>query len=131
MEHSFHLRKGIQSLIIKFFIEHGKPLVFGKEKNKAIILDGFTPKVVNVEDVSESNIWVHDKYDRVKASLLVRFFDDPREEGSLPRPFGIFYQEDGPIYEEGVNAQIKKHVEAKGQPDLDALLQGPNTWTIK
>ena len=113
------------------FVEHGQPLIFGKEKDKAIVLDGFTPKVVNVADVDESDIWVHDMHDRVKASLLVRFFDDPRVEGGLPRPFGVFYQEDRPTYEDGVTAQVEKHVEAKGAPDLDTLLQGPNTWTIK
>ena len=113
------------------FVEHGAPLLFGKEKQKAIILDGFTPRVVNLEDVDESELWIHDKYDKVKASILVRFFDDPREDGCLPRPFGIFYQEERPIYEAGVQAQVDKHVDAKGEPDLNTLLEGPNTWTIK
>jgi 2-oxoglutarate ferredoxin oxidoreductase subunit beta len=112
------------------FVEHNEPLLFGPKKEKAIILDDFTPKVVLVEDTDPSTIWIHDKYDRVKASILTRFFDDPREEGALPRPFGIFYQEDRPVYEEGVQAQVNKHVEAKGEPNLDTLLEGPNTWTI-
>ena len=112
------------------FVEHNKPLLFGPKKEKAIILDGFKPKVVKVEEIDESKIWIHDKYDRVKASILTRFFDDPREEGALPRPFGIFYQEDRPVYEEGVQEQVDKHVDAKGDPVLDSLLEGPNTWTI-
>lgn len=113
------------------FIEHGQPLIFGADGVKAIILDGFTPKVVNTADIAEGDLWIHDKHDRVKASILTRFFDDPREEGALPRPFGIFYQEDRPVYEEGVQGQVDRHVEAKGEPNLDALLEGPNTWTIK
>lgn len=113
------------------FIEHGEPLLFGANKEKAIILDGFEPKVVNVNEVDESKIWIHDKHDRVKASMLVRFFDDPREEGALPRPFGVFYQEERAVYEEGVVEQVQKHVDAKGEPNLDDLLEGPNTWTIE
>ena len=113
------------------FIEHGKPLVFGSEGGKAIVLDGFTPKVVSISDISEADLWIHDKYDRVKASILTRFFDDPREEGALPRPFGIFYQENRSVYEEGVTAQVERHIEKKGVPNLDTLLEGPNTWTIK
>ena len=82
-------------------------------------------------DVDLSELWVHDKYDRIKASILTRFFDDPRMEGALPRPFGIFYQEERGLYEQGVKAQIEKHVDAKGDPSLDTLLKGPNTWTIE
>jgi 2-oxoglutarate ferredoxin oxidoreductase subunit beta len=113
------------------FVEHGEPLLFGPKKEKAIVLDDFSPKIVNVEDVDASNIWIHDKYDRVKASILTRFFDDPRQEGALPRPFGIFYQEERHVYEEGVQLQIDKHISAKGSPNLDDLLEGPNTWSIK
>jgi 2-oxoglutarate ferredoxin oxidoreductase subunit beta len=113
------------------FIEHGKPLVFGANADKGIVLDGFTPKIVNLADVDESAIWVHDKHDRVKATILTRFFGDPREEGNLPRPFGIFYQEERGLYEEGVQTQVDRHIEKKGEPDLDALLEGPNTWTIE
>jgi 2-oxoglutarate ferredoxin oxidoreductase subunit beta len=113
------------------FVEHGQPLLFGPKKEKAIVLDDFTPKIVNINDVDASKIWVHDKYNRVKASILTRFFDDPRQEGALPRPFGIFYQEERHVYENGVQLQIDKHIEAKGSPDLDALLQGPNTWSIQ
>tara|TARA_B110000211_G_C14081577_1_gene554791 strand:+ start:2813 stop:3838 length:1026 start_codon:yes stop_codon:yes gene_type:complete len=113
------------------FIEHGKPLIFGMESEKGIVLDGFTPKVVLLADVDESELWVHNQYDRIKASILTRFFDDPRQEGALPRPFGIFYQEERGLYEQGVKAQVEKHIEAKGAPNLDALLEGPNTWTIE
>ena len=84
-----------------------------------------------LDDVDLSELWVHDKYDRIKASILARFFDDPRMEGALPRPFGIFYQEERGTYELGVKAQIEKHIDAKGESSLDALLKGPNTWTIK
>ena len=113
------------------FVEHGQPLLFGPKKEKAIVLDDFTPKIFNIDDVDASKIWIHDKYDRVKASILTRFFDDPRQEGALPRPFGIFYQEERHVYEDGVQHQIDKHIDAKGSPDLDTLLQGPNTWSIQ
>ena len=113
------------------FVEHNEPLLFGVNKEKAIVLDGFTPKIVNVNEVDDSEIWIHDKRDRIKASILTRFFDDPRQEGALPRPFGIFYQEDRHVYENGVQLQIDRHIDAKGSPDLDVLLQGPNTWSIQ
>lgn len=112
-------------------VRQGEPLIFGKENEKGIVLDGFTPKIVNLADVSENDLWIHDQHDRVKASILSRFFDDnANDPNALPRPFGIFYSEERSTYETELLAQLDRHVEAKGKGDLDALLRGSNTWTI-
>ncbi len=111
-------------------VEQGKPLIFGENADKGIKLDGFKPVIVNIADVSPNDLWIHDETDRVKASILVRFFDSPKMENPLPRPFGIFYQEDRFCYETSMNAQIEEAIKTKGKGDLDALIRGKNTWTI-
>ena len=114
------------------YVEHGKPLVFGDDMDKGIILDGFQPKVVSLSDVSENDLWIHDERDRVKSNMLSRFFEDNKtNEKALPRAFGIFYIEDRPTYETEMLGQLDKHLEAKGEGDLDDLLRGNNTWVIK
>ncbi|MBI3503084.1 MAG: 2-oxoacid:ferredoxin oxidoreductase subunit beta [Bacteroidetes bacterium] len=112
------------------FMEHGKPLIFGINNEKGIKLDGFKPVIVNVADVSPNDLWIHDERDGMKATLLTRFFDNPKKEGHLPRPFGIFYIENKPTYEEAMANQIAETKKAKGEGDLDALLRGRETWTI-
>lgn len=113
------------------FVETGKPLLFGEGQSKGIKLDGFTPRVVDLTAGESANdLWIHDEKDRVKAQILSRFFDDPKKENHLPRPFGIFYQEERFCYEDALNAQIVDAIKAKGKGDLDALLRGKNTWTI-
>ena len=107
------------------FLEHGQPLVFGENKDKGIRLDGFKPVIVSLEDCSIDDLWVHDEKDRVKAGLLTRFFD-----ADFPRPFGVFYSEDRPTYEDALVQQIDDAMEQKGQGNLDDLLKGSNTWTI-
>ncbi len=74
--------------------------------------------------------WVHDERDFYKAQILVRMFDDPRVEGHLPRPFGVFYETDRPCYEDMMALQIEEVIKSKGKGDLDKLLQGKETWTI-
>ena len=108
------------------FLEHGKPLIFGLNKEKGIKLDGFKPIVVCLEEVNEDELWVHDEKNRVKADLLTRFFGE-----DLPRPFGVFYSEERTCYEDALQAQIEQAVEQKGEGDLDALLRGFNTWDIE
>ena len=112
-------------------LEQGKPLVFGAQKNKGIKLDGFKPIVVEIGNgVSADDLWVHDERDFYKAQILVRIFDDPRIEGHLPRPFGVFYQTDRPCYEEVMTKQIEDIVSTKGKGNLDKLLRGNEVWTI-
>ena len=112
------------------FVNHGEPLVFGPNDEFGIKLDGFTPVIVKLEDVSADELWIHDEHDRVKANLLVRFYEDPALEGNFPRPFGVFYSEERTCYEDLLNEQVDSAKEKYGNGDLDALLSGKNTWTI-
>lgn len=112
------------------FVEQNKPLVFGANADKGIMLDGFKPTIVNLSDVSANDLWIHDEKDQVKANIIVRFFDNGVEENSLPRPFGVFYQEDRFCYEQAFNMQVDEAIANKGKGDLDALIRGKNTWTI-
>jgi 2-oxoglutarate ferredoxin oxidoreductase subunit beta len=114
------------------FLEQGQPLIFGAQKNKGIRLDGFKPVVVELgAEYSASDLWVHDEADFYKAQVLTRMFDDPRIEGHLPRPFGVFYQTSRPTYETVMAQQIEEAIAKRGPGNLDKLLAGNETWTIK
>ena len=115
------------------YLEHGKPLTFGTKGDKGIVLDGFQPRIVDLDSDAElsENLWIHDVHDRNKANILTRFFDDPSNENSLPRPFGIFYQESRFCYEDALREQLINVKKLKGTADLDQLLSGPNIWEIK
>lgn len=114
------------------FLEPGKPLVFGADNQKGIKLDGLKPVVVDLNNgASTDELWVHDEKDFYKAQILVRMFDDPRIEGHLPRPFGVFYETTRPCYEDALEAQIDAAFTQKGKGDLDKLLKGRETWTIQ
>jgi 2-oxoglutarate ferredoxin oxidoreductase subunit beta len=117
--------KKVQTL----FVEHGKPLLFGDNNEYGIKLDGFKPTIVNLnEGASINDIWVHDENDLIKASILVRMFDNPSIEGHMPRPFGVFYVNSRPTYESVMHNQIAA---AMSKPaDLDKLIAGKETWTV-
>lgn len=112
------------------FMEDGKPLTFGVGGDKGIRLDGFKPEVVSLNDYSENDLWIHDETDRVKAGILSRFFDNNKEPGHLPRPFGVFYREERHNYETDMNNQVAAAKEKLGEGDLDAIIRGKYTWKI-
>jgi hypothetical protein len=109
------------------FLEQGKPLLFGINKEKGIRLDGFKPVIVDLIDgVSANDCWIHDEKDLWKAQTLVRFFDDFAAEQELPRVFGVLYANERPTYETIVNQQVSNK---KLNPQV--LLSGKDTWSIK
>jgi 2-oxoglutarate ferredoxin oxidoreductase subunit beta len=112
------------------FLEQGQPLIFGANRDKGVKLDGFTPVVENINDgPSADDLGVHYERDIYKAQILTRMFDDPRKEVHLPRPFGVFYQQDRPTYEQMMKQQIETAKE-KRTGDLDKLLRGNEVWEI-
>jgi 2-oxoglutarate ferredoxin oxidoreductase subunit beta len=113
------------------FLEQGKPLIFGAQKNKGIRLDGLRPVVVEIcNGYSAEDLWIHDEKDLYKAQSLIRLFDDPSLEAHFPRPFGVFYENQRACYEDMLNAQVREVVKTKGKGNLNKLLSGRETWTI-
>jgi 2-oxoglutarate ferredoxin oxidoreductase subunit beta len=111
------------------YLEHGKPLIFGKQKEKGIRLNGFTPEVVNITDgkFSASDLLVHNEKDSTLAFILANMIHNPE----LPRAMGVFLAIDGIPYEEVLQQQIAKAKAKKGEGDLQQLLDGDETWVIQ
>ncbi|HTK81628.1 MAG TPA: 2-oxoacid:ferredoxin oxidoreductase subunit beta [Bacteroidota bacterium] len=111
------------------FLENGKPMVFGKEKNKGIVLDGFTPKVVSLADGkhSMSDLMVHNERDTMLSFILARMSSFP----DLPRPVGVVYSTERPLYEVEMSRQIQDSIKKQGEGNLEKLLNHGETWTIQ
>jgi 2-oxoglutarate ferredoxin oxidoreductase subunit beta len=111
------------------FLEHGAPMIFGKGKNKGLRLDGFTPVVVSLTDgkYSPSDLLVHNENDTMLSFILARMSNIP----SLPRPVGVVYASERPLYEVEVERQIQRAVQKQGEGNLEKLLRHGETWTIQ
>ena len=116
-------QRGLSRILLE-----GEPMIFGPENNLGIILDGFRLKVVEIgKDYSMDDILVHNVKDKNLANLISEMTYD--EE--LPVPFGVFYKKDKLTYEDMMIDQIKDSIKLKGEPDLQALINGQETWEVK
>ncbi|MGE0608055.1 MAG: 2-oxoacid:ferredoxin oxidoreductase subunit beta [Pirellulales bacterium] len=109
-------------------LEHGKPLIFGKNRDKGIRLNGMTPEVVQLgKGISEDDLLFHDEAaaEPSLAYLLSRF-----RNPEFPEPIGVFRSVDRPRYEELLNQQIADAKKAKGEGDLMKLFNSGDTWTV-
>ena len=114
------------------YLEHGKPLIFGDSEDKGIRFQGFEPVVVDLknDNVSVSELWIHDEKDKIKANILAGFADYNKDGNHLPRPFGILFSSDRPAYEDIMANQIESVIKKKGRPSLNKILSGDKTWEI-
>ena len=109
-------------------LEHGKPIIFGKEQNRGIRLNGTTPEIVELGNgVDESDLLVHDESrpDRTVASILTRM-----EYPEYPVPMGVFRAVERPTYNELLEGQIEEARSREGEGDLEALFAQGDTWVV-
>ena len=109
------------------YLEDGKPLLFGKEKSKAIQLKGLQPEAVKVGSVPEKELLIHNERDPNPhyAYLLTQM-----EYPEMPVPFGVFRAIERPCFEQMMGAQIENAIDKKGAGNLKQLIYGLNTWTV-
>jgi 2-oxoglutarate ferredoxin oxidoreductase subunit beta len=110
------------------YLEHGKPLVFGKNSDKGIRLSGLTPEVVELKDVSRDDLLIHDEKtaDPSLAFLLSRM-----RQPEMPEPLGVFRAVEQPCYGDLVRDQIADAVKHHGDGDLQNLVTGHETWSVE
>jgi 2-oxoglutarate ferredoxin oxidoreductase subunit beta len=111
-------------------LEHGRPLVFGKEHDKGIRLRGMEPEVVTIgrDGVTENDLLLHDetRHEPTLAYLLSRM-----SYPQFPVPMGVFFRVERPRFEELLEEQEIQATAKFGAGNLDRLLNSGATWKVE
>jgi 2-oxoglutarate ferredoxin oxidoreductase subunit beta len=106
-------------------LEHGKPLIFGKNKDKGIRMNGQRAEVVQLGNgITDKDLVVHDETNLALAFMLANF------EAPLPTPIGVFYAVSRPTFDGAVNEQLQEAKTKQGPGDLQSLLTRGDTWVV-
>jgi 2-oxoglutarate ferredoxin oxidoreductase subunit beta len=106
-------------------LEHGKPMRFGKDREKGIVLGrDMRPRVVDVASVGEGELLVHDETNELVALALSRF-----TAPEFPTPIGVFRAVSRPSYDTLMTEQLERAQHAKKQTVQELLDEGQ--WTVK
>jgi len=109
-------------------LEHGKPLVFGKEKDKGVRLNGTKLEVVNFADgfgPDDCLVW-----DETQPNSAIAYMAAQMRRPELPTPIGVLRRVDAAPFERLVGQQIEQAGEASPDASLEALIAGGDTWTV-
>lgn len=112
-------------------LTHGEKMLFGKNKEKGLVQDGFGLKAVTVgeDGYTIDDVLVHDAHsvdDTLQRQLALM---DGHE---LPLAIGIIRDVEGPSYETDVENQVAEVRGKKGFGSLrDMILKTQETWTVE
>jgi 2-oxoglutarate ferredoxin oxidoreductase subunit beta len=107
------------------YLEHGRPLLFGKDRNQGLRLNGFEPEVVKLgQGIAIDDIIIHDE----KASEPTLAFLLSRLVGpQFPECLGVFRSVQRPTHEQLLEASFQ---EGAAPRSFDALLAGDESWVV-
>lgn len=110
------------------YLEHGKPVLFGKNKDKGLRLRGMDLEVIELGgDLGPEDclVWDQDR-DNPALAFVMAHLEGPNR----PTPLGVFRRVEKPSYESGVVAQIHDQEERQGPGHLEDLIHSGDTWQV-
>ncbi len=110
-------------------LEHGKPLIFGKERRMGVRLNGTRPEVVALDNgTGEADLLVHDEQaqEPTPAFILAQM-----GYPEFPVPLGVLRAVERPTYDDLMTQQIEEAVARQGPGDLASLFTEGDTWTVE
>ncbi len=109
-------------------LEHGKPLVFGAERDKGVRLNGLRPEVVSLEGpAEEAGLIVHDEQaeDPSLAQLLARM-----RHPEMPEAIGVLRAVQHPTYNDLLDEAMDGGPAPDRRAELTSVLEGRETWIV-
>ena len=112
------------------FLRHGERMIFGKNRDKGLVVDGFDLKVVTIGEngVTEDDILIHD----AKCQDKTLHFKLGHMKGpEYPLALGIIRDAEAPVYDQDVYTQLKDVEQKHNYTSLGDFFKNLETWEIK
>jgi 2-oxoglutarate ferredoxin oxidoreductase subunit beta len=111
-------------------LRHGEPMIFGKERNHGLILDGLKLKVVNLGEngITEKNLLIHDA---TESNPGIQYMLANMRYPEYPVALGVVRSVPGPTYEVSVEEQISEVQKTSRIKSMDDLLHSGSIWEVE
>ena len=112
------------------YLEHGKPMLFGENKEFGLVQDGFGLKVVKLGEngITEKDILVHDAHCMDNTlQLKLALMEGP----DFPVALGVIRDVEAPTYNEAVHEQVEEVSAKKKYHNFQELLMTNDIWEVK
>lgn len=113
----------------QLILEHGKPMIFGADNDKGIIIDKGKLKVAKIGEngITKDDILVHDA-EEADPSLHLSLINMALPD--FPVAFGVIRSVQSPAYDTELVGQINEVQQNRKITCVDELLNSGNTWEV-
>jgi 2-oxoglutarate ferredoxin oxidoreductase subunit beta len=114
----------------QIFLEAGKPMRFGKDNEKGIILNGAHLEVVTIGEngITEEDLLVHNP-NREDSGVHIMLANMMPPE--FPAALGVIRSVEAPTIEESIWNSVEHEKEVSPYKSVDDLLNSGNTWEVE
>lgn len=111
-------------------LKHGEPMIFGKDNDKGLVLDGLKLKVVKLGEkgITEKNLLIHDAFE---PNPGIQYMLANMRYPDYPMALGVIRSVPGHTYENDVVEQIKGVQKSAKIKCMDDLLLSGSTWKVE
>lgn len=111
-------------------LRHGEPMIFGKERDKGLILEGLKIKVVKLGEngIAEKDLLIHDAFE---TNPGIQYMLANMKYPEYPVALGVIRSVEGHTYETEVEEQIKNVQKNSKIKCMDDLLNSGSTWKVE
>lgn len=113
----------------QIILRHGEPMIFGKERDKGLILDGLKLKIVKIgeDGITEDDILVHKANENNPGihTMLANM-----RYPNYPIAMGVIRNVQAPSYEVSLETQIEKVKTLSKITNMDDLFNSGTVWEV-
>ena len=111
------------------FLEHGKPMIYGVNRDKGLVLDGFNLKAVTIGEngITEKDLLVHDAHcEDITLQYKLAMMEGP----DMPIAMGVIRSVETETYNDAMDSQIAEVQEKSKIKCFDDLVNSLEQWEI-
>ena len=111
-------------------LKHGQPMIFGKNNDKGLILDGLKLRVVKIgeDGITEKDIIVHDA---TEPNPGIQYMLANMRYPEFPVALGVIRSVEGVTYDSAMTEQISEIKKISKIKCMDDLLMSGSTWKVE
>ena len=114
---------------MQLYLEHGTPMIYGKDSDKGIVLNGLKLETVTLGEngITEDDLLVHDAHEEdISLHMMIANMTAPE----FPVAMGVIRAVKALTFDAGMTTQLEENIKTAKFKTSDELFNSGDTWKV-